>query len=301
MDKKELDKQIEAIRQARKRKLVINMLTVFGDDSADEKEQRVFAVAGVLGSRGEWDALEPKWNERTGGIPFHAADCEAGRAEYKKIHHEDRLRLYADLIKMVTKSNLLSYIVCMDLNAFYRFLPDAIDHAPYLICFRAVVVRFAKLASVCIPPEKVEFVFDHNATTAASADALYHYMAQTDEWKYGQYMADMLGFACRKTVGIQVADILAREAMKHCDNFMIHRHPKRPVRQSMNVLLSSRRHWFKYLDTEHFKKEKSNPELNEEADHFKADDYLTWLSHRRMNDTVPNKYEFLLRLERGKI
>ncbi len=57
------------------------MLSVFGDESADETQQRVFAVAGVIGSEGAWAELEAKWVTRNGGIPFHAADCESGHGD----------------------------------------------------------------------------------------------------------------------------------------------------------------------------------------------------------------------------
>ncbi|MHC1729224.1 MAG: hypothetical protein AB9866_25040 [Syntrophobacteraceae bacterium] len=63
---------VEEIREARKKRLILQMLTVYGDESADESSRRVFVVAGVVGTQAEWDNLEPLWLDHTGGIPFHS-------------------------------------------------------------------------------------------------------------------------------------------------------------------------------------------------------------------------------------
>jgi hypothetical protein len=58
------------------------MLSIFGDESADETKQRVFAVAGLIANEQLWGALEAKWLARTGGIPFHAKDCDSDHNSY---------------------------------------------------------------------------------------------------------------------------------------------------------------------------------------------------------------------------
>src|ERR1035437_1693861 len=37
------------------------MYSVFGDESHDEKRQRVFAVAGLFGSHEDWAQIEARW------------------------------------------------------------------------------------------------------------------------------------------------------------------------------------------------------------------------------------------------
>lgn len=83
------------------------MLSVFGDESADETTQRVFAVAGVVGTDEMWATLEAAWLESTGGIPFHAKDCESDQADYAHTAHEDNLNLYRDLTLLLAKSGLV--------------------------------------------------------------------------------------------------------------------------------------------------------------------------------------------------
>src|SRR4051812_40535383 len=48
------------------------MLHLFGDESADETKQRVYALSGLLGT--EWKLAEEAWLARTGGKVFHATE-----------------------------------------------------------------------------------------------------------------------------------------------------------------------------------------------------------------------------------
>jgi hypothetical protein len=159
---------IEEIKHVRKKRLVLVMLTVFGDESHDEKQQRIFAVAGILGSQEEWDELTPRWLIRTGGKAFHAADCESDQGEYKGVPHRENLKLYADLVKMISKTKMLGYGVAMDLEAHKISFPDVVENIPYQKCFEQVVIYFAERAYLHIPQQKVEFVFDLNSRTQAS-------------------------------------------------------------------------------------------------------------------------------------
>ena len=73
---------LKKIQQRRKQNIIGTMITVFGDESHDSKKQRAFAVAGVMGTQGQWDNLEIKWRKRLGDKLFHAADCESDRREF---------------------------------------------------------------------------------------------------------------------------------------------------------------------------------------------------------------------------
>jgi hypothetical protein len=54
------------------------LINAFGDESADETAQRVFAVSCLIGTDKEWDNVKEAWIQRTGGKEFHAAECETG-------------------------------------------------------------------------------------------------------------------------------------------------------------------------------------------------------------------------------
>jgi len=81
------------------------MLSVFADDSSDETQQRTVAVAGIIASEEEWNRLDRIWLERTGGIPFHATDCESDRGAYAGYCHLDNKNLYKDLATILARSD----------------------------------------------------------------------------------------------------------------------------------------------------------------------------------------------------
>ena len=76
------------------------MILVYGDDSEDEKNERVVAVSGVVGTIPAWRALEREWVVRTAGIPFHANLCESDQGPYKDFPHAENKALYKDLVAM---------------------------------------------------------------------------------------------------------------------------------------------------------------------------------------------------------
>ncbi len=59
-----------------------NYGTKTGDDSSDEKGVWTFAVAGIVGTQEEWDAIKPAWIKATEGRIFHATDNQSGKGDY---------------------------------------------------------------------------------------------------------------------------------------------------------------------------------------------------------------------------
>ncbi len=109
-------------------------------------------------------------------------------------------------------------------------------------------MRFAKFASLSQPPKKIKFIFDRNLKNRHNAECLYQYMINVLNWPYQNLMDDEMGTATNKSVGIQVADLFAREVMKHYDNKIGPQ--KRPMRHSLATLVMTLRfnHHF-YDDT----------------------------------------------------
>jgi hypothetical protein len=221
--------------------------TVYGDESADERQQRVFAVAGLLGSAKDWTVFRRKWLKRTDGKPFHAADCEAGKEDYKGIPKIERLRLYADLTKLLAASNLMGVGVAVSIRDFNELLRNRIygGEEPYFLAFHTVVNVLGQWSAVSIPPDTVEFIFDHHPTNEYNAGALYHYVNQLNDAEFKKLMSGKVSFATRQEVGIQAADLLARESMKLLDNRLGPR--VRPSRLSYEELRKNGRIRFRIL------------------------------------------------------
>src|SRR5438270_628999 len=85
------------------------MASIFGDESADAHKQRVFAVSGLIGTDIQWDQLKAQWSERIGNVIFHATDCESDKGDFKDRPHQENLKLYEDLTKILVASEIRGY------------------------------------------------------------------------------------------------------------------------------------------------------------------------------------------------
>lgn len=204
-----------------RRRLEFVVYSAYGDDSADETRQRVFSVAALFGSEAEWAAFNRKWTERTGGKIFHATDCDTSNGDFKDTPNDENKALYGDLSKLLGGSTLIGAAAAISLPDYKELLGERVAENPYYLCFYSVLGALARDSSVCIPRDSIKFVFDCNREINYNAGQLYHDFINSDEGAdqdFKKYMADELGFATSKTTSIQVADLLAREAMKHMDN-----------------------------------------------------------------------------------
>lgn len=286
---------VEEIREARKKRPVAVMLTVFGDESFDKTGQRVYAVAGLLGTQEEWDNLGATWLKRTKGVIFHATDCEANRGDFKGVPHKQNLNLYKDLVQILANSGILGFAVAIDVKGYREIVPGAVlAEAPYFHGFTRVVVYLTGLAKYYIPPEWIQFVFHQNINTQYNAGYLFNFLVIREKWKdYTSSVVDPVAFSSSKAVGIQAAGLLAREAMKDFENVVW---PSRQRRISMLALIKSKRFTFDYWDRKSFEdfKEKliSLDESNENQKQYEQS-----LVDQNCNDNAENRIRFLFHLE----
>lgn len=280
---------VEEIRAARKKRPVVYMLTVYGDESCDMK-QHVFAVAGVIGFQEEWDELEPVWRERNNGNHFHSADCESSppRGLYKGTNHNENLKLYRDLIGILNKTKMMGFGVTIDLQAYREIFPGSTDNAPYYRCFAPVIAYFAKMGSFHIPQQDVKFIFHINAKVQYTAGELYDYMSNLSEWEHSPYLAKTLGFAPMDVVGIQVADLFARETMKCVDDCYFN-NSGRDLRKSLQVLFDSGRFVFMHLHRNIIELEKKASEVFENK---WVAQFNEWLNKNSLVDNESNRTRF---------
>src|SRR5689334_8456690 len=100
------------------------MLSVFGDESSDNKKEKVFVVAGLLGDDNQWAKLREVWVEHTKGRVFHAADCESGHGQFKDMLREDRLALHRKLARVLSDSGLIGYAWALDIASSQKEFPN---------------------------------------------------------------------------------------------------------------------------------------------------------------------------------
>jgi len=286
---------LEKIRHERKNRFVVVMLTVFGDESYDEKKQRVYAVSGLSGTQQEWDDIEKKWIQRTGGVPFHASECEAGRGAYKDNSQEENKKLLIDMTKIIANSKVMGFVSVLDLESKERFFPDTLRNFAYYFCFSDVVRYFADMGGLYFPQEKkVEFIFDRNMETEAAAYPLYEYMSLSAEYKKEYESLDSLTFAKSDSkIGIQAADLVAREAMKHYENIILGLY-KYPVRKEMNMLSATNRFRFSYYAEKFFKAYFNDFDDLQNKSGIHYDNYVQWLKDYKLHDNNSNRHRYLI-------
>jgi hypothetical protein len=251
----------------------------------------VFAVAGLFGDEAEWTSVKKAWLNRTKGKVFHAAQCETDAGDFADSPHKENQLLYKDLTKILAASNLLGYGRAMDISEFSLLFPNAVKHQPYYMCFQDVVTAFATNTSVCIPPDKVEFIFDHNIEVEYNAASLYSYMKSLSEWRFHEFLADKISFASRKEPGIQMADLVARETMKHLDNIV--GPEKRSTRLSMKALSESRHFKFDFFQREYLQdlRRKINILMRPGSS---ISEYKTWREAHRLVDNADSRLRYMI-------
>jgi hypothetical protein len=282
---------IEEIRKAEEKRLVIRMLSVFGDDSTDEKKERVFAVAGVAGTQEEWRELKVKWLEKTKGVIFHATDCESDQEDFAQNLHEENKRLYKDLIRLLIDSKMFGYGAAIDLDGYNEYLRDPDNDSPYFYCFINVAIYFVKFARLIIPKQQVQFVFDVNHTVQYNAAFIYEKL-MVNRSEYSAYTSDMdkqLGFATRDEVGIQVADLFTFETMKNLDNRI--GPTKRSTRISFEKLRNTKRFKIITLGESYFRDFRVRNEHRLQAE---KDNYNLWRSKYDYPDTTLIQFRYLM-------
>jgi len=226
-------------------------LVVYADESTDERQQRVFAVGGVMATEAEWDQFIPKWLAITDGIPFHSADCESGHGAYEGWPLKRRRKLYSDLVKLVAGANpLLGIGSVVNLQEFWAVFPRVAPDSPFFLCFQDAVVNFGLAARLVIPIDHLNVVFDRSERHQSRATALFEKFKKPGS--YDELPLNAIRFDSRdRAPGLQVADLIARESFKHLDNQLS---PKLRSRLSMRALGSSQKFRFRFWIKEDFEK-----------------------------------------------
>ena len=262
------------------------MYTAYGDESADENKQRVFAIAGLFGSQTDWADFTEKWNSRTNGVIFHANDCDSDQGDFKSRPHAENKKLYADLANLIANSNLIGLGVSINIKDFDEILAKPYNEHPYYVCFFSVVIWLTKRAHACIPRDKIEFIFDRNPEIEFSAGQLYDRIIRTGPPDFVNLMQDKVSFASSKTTGIQAADLVTRETMKHLDNDI--GPVKRNVRGAAKALLASGR-----IKFEQFTRERCLQAAKDGAvKGYMRADYEEWLRANGLHDSVSNNLRY---------
>jgi len=262
------------------------MLFVFGDESQSSK-QRVFAIAGLLGNADQWAALRIKWSERTGGRVFHDADCESGYGSYRNEPEEDRHRLHRALTRILAESGIIGWGTGMDLETCRREFPDAMRDQYFHSCFLRTARKLAEYASQCVPQDDIEFTFDRHPETEHNIRLLYNQIVESDDWATKPRLASDIAFSSRAEIGIQAADLWARELMRRLDGELFS--DRSVPRIQWQSLYATRRFGGDLLMAGHFQDLKRQMADLQIKFGVNETEYGAWLRERRLPDNQSNR------------
>lgn len=256
---------------------ILAIYSVYGDESYDEKKERVFALAGVFGLQEHWDRLISKWTDITKGKEFHATEWEP-----------ERPKDYISLVRAVAESRLHGWGVGMSLIDKRTIFDRAKKNFEYYICFVRVIDHFAEYTRLCLPQGTTDFTFDHiNNGIEYNAGLLYAEMGNAPEWRGSEFIEKDVTYASRKNPKIQVADMWAREVMKHTDRTIISS-PPLPMRRSFQVLRKNKLFSLDMVDKSYFEDMKRKVQDNRPG----LDKYYGWLAKHRRQDNTENRIRF---------
>jgi hypothetical protein len=263
------------------------MLSVFGDESADETKQRVFAVGGVIGSEEAWLQLERKWIARTGGIPFHANDCDSDQGDFKGNDHEENKNLYRDLAIMISESELGGWGFAIDLAAQRQVFPEA-PELSYYKCFLEVLQAMRNCAVT--NNQLARFTFDMRRKSEYNTSILYDMATKIPSWR-DQIFSSIAFVSSRDNPRLQVADLFTREVMKALDNQI--GPAKRPPRKSWMALFKTGRFHAEAIGLGWFESLKSQMPLLEANTGMSGDKYLLWLEKSKRQHNTTNLFLYM--------
>jgi hypothetical protein len=268
------------------------MLQVFGDESHDSKGVRVFAVAVLFGTEQQWAEFKGPWQAGLQGRVFHAADCETDHGDFAGSEHSENLKVYADLTKILASSHLLGFGSAMDLAGYHEFFPDRPADIPYYRCFRDVVFQCGRWAKWAIPLDEAQFHFDQRVESDYNAGVLYGHIATLQDWDCAPFLRKTLKIASRSEVGIQAADLYAREVMKHLDNTV--GPVKRPMRRSMETLRATERFGCDLHLRDFFEGFRMKFDLVAARVGMSQEHYREWLTKTGLADSISSRHRYLV-------
>jgi hypothetical protein len=268
------------------------MLLAYGDESMDEKRKRVCAVAAIVGTKEQWEAIETAWLARTKGVPFHAKDCDVnpGRGDYALISHKENKELYKDLAIMLADSGLYGFGAAIDLAAqaaVFSGVPAAKMHGhSYFKTFIDVVEKIVYFVGV--RQEIAELTFDNRIDIEHNVALLYANMRELNPgWQ--SHIASKLSFECSKdNPRLQMADLFAREVMKGLDNDL--GPEKRPARKSWLALAETGRFSANAFGAEYFREVAADTANMAARLDFDPYGYRNWLGDRQDSLTAFIEY-----------
>ncbi len=272
------------------------MFLVYGDESLDETQSRVCAVAGLVGAEMAWDLLEQRWKQLHGIIPFHANHCESDQGDYAPApnddpnqKHKQNQELYKASVILLAESEIGGFASAYDLAAQKSEFPPPMAPPVYYQPFVDVLQAMRNFAAE--RDDMAELTFDSRVESEHNAGLIYANLRENSPtWR--ERLAEKISFVSSRTNSrIQIADLFAREAMKALDN-QVGPHA-RPIRKSLKCLQDTGRFVVVGFGANYFRAVKADMDNLCDIWGSVPQDYRKWLKERNRQDSLTNYFQFL--------
>jgi hypothetical protein len=139
----------------------------------------------------------------------------------------------ADLVGTIRAYDLSAFGSAVSVQDYRAVFPHAREHDPYLLCIASCFANLAAISHVSSlmtrqqrPPIDVAFCLERSLDTAFSATEIYRGIKAASRWLPAVRMAGIRHMS-KQVIGLQAADLMAREVFKYYDNrgFRITRKP----------------------------------------------------------------------------
>ncbi len=270
------------------------MFVIYGDESLDARGERVIALAALLGNEDQWAELNRPWAARTGGMPFHAADCESGYGDYRALSQGERAQLSLDLARILANSGIIGFGIGIDVAGCRRAFPDMLPDHNYYSAFLRTVDFLVERAGMLRGNEPVRIIFDRHKRTEHNCRLLHKYAFEEGQWAASGTMIDELSFASRDDVGIQAADLWVREFMKYFDGQLFSE--QYATRPQCQALLDTKRFGGDFLCAEYFEDLKRKLPVLEAQTGMDRAKYLSWLQAKGRQDNQSNRILYITQI-----
>jgi hypothetical protein len=116
------------------------------------------------------------------------------------------------------------------------------------------------------------------------------------DWDCSSFLCKKLSIAARSAIGIQAADLYAREVMKHLDNLV--GPVKRPMRRSFQALRETNRFGCDFHVREYFQDFRNKFDELALKVGMSREQYREWLEKYDQADSISSRHSYLIDLDR---
>lgn len=208
------------------------LMECYFDDSADERHEKYYACGGLVGGQDQWDLFDALWSRETHALkePFRATECECQHGQFRDWPKKRCDDLMARLVSVIRRCKLHGLASIVPIAAFNQAFPTLDNHEAFLLTVTHMIMDMAHIANQ--GALDAEFWFEKGPHNGAIVN-IFNSIAALD-WKPARRLRD-IHLEPKKLRPLQSADLVAREAFKHIDNFGI-----RPMRKPVHRMSEGR-------------------------------------------------------------